>query len=329
MLGGSKKQARAARENNAACNAERRRSPFYVAVHQTWMALKVEVQPTVTSVGFAEITEEHIGWYLGYPSVPETHAGVARGDERPRLMQGVMVLGYLWRLAEERVGPAAKPLSDAQAVELASMLWDSEVTKKASDLWVSMTFAWIGQQGFRRGTSAPVFACPIAKDGFRSVEIGMQERLDYVWDEDGTYAYAFNFGYCLRYLEDASHHAFAHPDEATGDEPDDPADRDDDPQPTSPQELEVEDLDDEEGEFDAHIERLKARIAARTSPDDRFCTRCDSPTRIEGQFCGSCGARAPAPPIAIHPPDRYCGSCGRARGDGARFCTGCGSAFSS
>ena len=66
----------------------------------------------------------------------------------PRLMQGMMSLGYLWRLAEERVGPASKPLSDAEAVGLAPMLWDSEVIKKSSDLWVSATFAWIVEQGF-------------------------------------------------------------------------------------------------------------------------------------------------------------------------------------
>ena len=46
----------------------------------------------------------------------------------------------------------------------------------------------------------------------------MQERLDHVWDEDGTYGYAFNFGYSLRYLEDASNHAHKRIEDAPEDD---------------------------------------------------------------------------------------------------------------
>jgi hypothetical protein len=57
------------------------------------------------------------------------------------------------------------------------------------------------------------------------------------------------------------------------------------------------------------------RIAARASPDDRFCRQCDSVEKIEGEFCEKCGAPAPEPWRKLcdcieEVDSRFCGKCG-------------------
>jgi DNA-binding transcriptional MerR regulator len=76
-----------------------------------------------------------------------------------------------------------------------------------------------------------------------------------------------------------------------------------------------EETAEELAEHAAYIALLEARIAVRTSPDDRFCAYCESLERIEDQFCGQCGALG-------H--ERWCKPCDRVEEVDSRFCGECG-----
>jgi hypothetical protein len=151
------------------------------------------------------------------------------------LMQGAMVLGYTWRLAEERVNPSSRPVSEAQARTLAATQLDSSLMTETGDLWIATTWAFVVERDTARARDASgegVFASPSARDGSMTYHLVVQDEVDYLFDPDGLYAYAFNFGYVMRLFEHAAREelerndhsaaiAWSEPDPADAEEPKD------------------------------------------------------------------------------------------------------------